>query len=461
MSIPKLVPKTAPKTAKRRGRPPKASASSPDGGILDAALQTAVQTALTTLRASHADLAIALETLWQGSVSVSLTTTIAALKTRTARIKAEAERACDAIGKLGAEKHRRCQSVRHMQVQHGVYRAARIPDPMNTIILSVVLILLEGCITAAMLVSDGRVEPMAGLAYGLMFALVNILLGLVAGFFGLRYLGYGLSGMLADDPKAIRIRKLASIGLVAAAIALSQLLFAAMRLRAVGSHHDVYSFGEVGFWSSWNDGVSIIILTIGVISGLLSCWKGYVGLADPVPGYGEVWIEATDGIDALADDIADDALTAIEDIYEDAADEAEDALEDAQDQPIEHREALADYARDVADHNNDIDAAKASLTIEADMIARRSGYVRGDKNKPASPHALDFTAFDALRVEPPNKGGGASGGGDSTDIDTLKTLLSDLNETHDRAAADIRAALAAYRADAPDLGILMDEGDAS
>ena len=354
------------------------------------------------------------------------------------------------LQQLASRKTRFRQYARNLQVENKVFRPARDPDPLDTIMLAVVFMLVEAGVTAAMLVSEGKMEPVPGLAYGMAFALVNVMLGLVAGFLPARYLSYRRYARVQDE-RDLRIRIAAVIGFVAAMLALLVLIFAAARLRALGSHENVFSFAEVGFLDTFNDGIAIIIVIIGFLSGALAMWKGYGGLSDPVPDLTEAW-HSTDDLDGNADDLVEDGIATIEDLRDDLDDEIQPIVEALRKAPRDDRERHTELAAKVVIHNDAVRDAMEACKSRVQAEARERGYIRGNQSPARIP---DLSAYRGLLI-PPLADQDLPQASDA-DSAPLEALLDRLHSACEQAVSDIRTQLADYHADTPALDFLLED----
>ncbi|MCB9931550.1 MAG: hypothetical protein H6844_19290 [Alphaproteobacteria bacterium] len=155
------------------------------------------------------------------------------------------------------------------------------------------------------------------------------------------------------------------------------LIFAAARLRALGSHEGVFEFSEIGALATYDDSLSLIITAIGTCSAILAIREGYVGLADPIPGYGEAYEQATGTIAAAGEEMADTAIDAIEEAAEDALEDAEDALDELLEAPREAEEQFLEIAGRIDAHNNAVTGAREEARKAGARKASDFGFVQG------------------------------------------------------------------------------------
>ncbi|MEM9766216.1 MAG: hypothetical protein AAF968_27705, partial [Pseudomonadota bacterium] len=298
---------------------------------------------------------------------------------------------CDAAGSY----------YRLIQATYQTFRPPKLTDWMNTVLVIIPFLLLEGGMAGAILIAEGRMDLVAGLGYGLIFAVVNILLGVLIGYLPLRHLAYR-TPLDLSDPDADRdltattlmIRGLAAVGLVIGLAAEAALVFAAARLRSTGEHTGLTDFSEIGFWETFDDSLAIIVVVIGVCSVVLAMMKGYSGLTDPIPGYAEAYLSATADIDDAAEDIVDEADEAIEKLSDTALDQAEERIATAKERPAQAFGALNEIAANIDAHNDDVRAAQDALRARARKRSGVAGYVANGRCKPAIEE--EMAALEAL-----------------------------------------------------------------
>ena len=380
----------------------------------------------------------------------------------TGAIQGIAERTRIALDQLAAKRAAAGDYFRLLQATNGVFRTPEVADRLTTILLTMIFCLLEGGMAAAVLISEGRMGVPAGLTYGLVFALVNIIAGLVIGYLPLRYLAYRSPiDLAASDAatgqagRARMIRWLAAFGLGVGLAAEGVLIFGAARLRALGSHEGVFDFSEVGFWTTFDDSLAIIIVVIGVCSVTLAIRKGYGGISDPIPGYAEAYLQATGEMEDAADELADEAQEAIEAACETALENAEDLLEEVQEAPGETEDRLSEIARDIDAFNDSLRAAQEDAQRRLRKKQGLAAFVGGRKRKPQG--SSDLGAYEALILPGIDTLIEETRAAHAADLVPLETAMAELETAREQQLADIRTALAAFRAGAPNLDTLIDE----
>ncbi|MEL6767081.1 MAG: hypothetical protein AAFP17_07870 [Pseudomonadota bacterium] len=352
---------------------------------------------------------------------------------------------------------------RLIQATYQTFRPPRLTDWMNTILVIIPFWVLEGGMAGAILIAEGRMDVVAGLGYGLIFALVNILPGVLIGYLPLRHLAYR-TPLDVSDPDAdqgltantLLIRGLSAIGLIIGLAAEAVLIFGAARLRALGSHDGVFDFSEIGLWETFDDSLAIIVVVIGVCSVILAVMKGYSGLTDPIPGYAEAYLSATADIDDAAEDIVDEAEEAIEKLSETALDQAEERIATAKERPTHAFDALNEIAADIDAHNDDVRTAQDAQRAQAKKRSGVAGYVANGRCKPAIEDEL--AALEALILPGIDDKIAALRSELGVDVMPAETAVASFEATRERCRAELQAALATFRNSAPNLDALIDEG---
>lgn len=351
---------------------------------------------------------------------------------------------------------------RLIQTTYRTIRTPAQPDMLRTLQVIVFFWMLETVMAGGVMISGGKMDVAAGFAYGMIFALVNIILGVLTGFLGLRYLGhrpiydiFDAAGSARTSPSAIRVT--AIIGTALGVSGEAVLIFSAARLRALGTHEGVFDFTDVGFWATYDDSLAIVITVIGVCSAVLAIREGYGGIADPIPGYGAAYDQATTDIDAAADEVAEDAIAIIEDASDAALETGEDALAGGVDGPDGLKTQLLEIARDIDAHN---DAVRAAKEVAETASSRRASVDRfvGGGAAPKQPIS-DLSAYDALILPRIDQIIAECSAANTADDVPIRAAMSALEAACTRAFADIRAALADHHAGAPNLDELFNEGD--
>lgn len=353
---------------------------------------------------------------------------------------------------------------RLLQATYRTFRRPKVPDWLNTILTAMVFWLLEGSLAGAILIAEGRMDVPTGLAFGMAFAAINIILGLLIGYLPLRYLAYRSSINLSASDEgaglgrgAVFIRILSALGLGAGLAAEAVLIYGAARLRALGTHEGVWDFTQIGFGATWDDALATIIAVLGICSVILAILKGYSGIDDPIPGYWEAYRQATADMDAAAGEIAQQAEDATEADCDRALERAEDALAVAQDALEGGQTRLSEIAHAIDCFNDDVRSAREAARSRARKKRGLVSFVTGRAR--AKPVRIDSGAFDALMLPGIDDEIEKHGAAHTAAITPLETAIAELEGKCQRCLAQIRAALAAFLSNAPNLDALFDDDD--
>ena len=345
------------------------------------------------------------------------------------------QQAKTAFDNLSALREVEAESYRGFKFDHDLNRDARTPNIFSTLMVVQGTILAEGAVTAALLVSDGRLDVAIGGAYGLSIASVNVATGLLCGFLPGRYFGYRLRAV-ESWPSDWKIRAFARTSFTALCGVMGTLNFAAARVRATGSHEGIFNFDAVSLAVTFNDYFAIAIMTIGLIGGVLAIYKGWTGISDPVPGFSEAKWESTTDIDEAAQDLRDRYLDAAEALFESALDHLEDRVNDIEDTTDIYNELFANANDLIVAHNDNVEAAKEAAQAMED--AARESYRSIKKRKPPGTQ-LDLCTFDALEIPEPVREFV-----DPVEDCDASELRASLQSTYDRVTADIDEAFIVY-----------------
>ena len=344
--------------------------------------------------------------------------------------------------RLADVQRERYRGYRLFQVMKNIWRPAALPDPLMTAFLAMICILAEGAMAGALMISDGKMDIMTGFAYGLSFAAINIIVGLVIGYFPLRYVGYNADALNASMKDCL-IRLFSWAGLGALLSLLALLIFSAARVRATGAHHGIFDFSTVGFFGTFNDALSLAIIALGIMGSIIAIYKGYQGIHDPVPGYTDVRKRAEEQIRDASFDLHEEALVRIDAVYDDAAESLEDCL-------MAHKDAQTRYTQDIkalneqiAAHNNFVRKCQDELRLYADDNAQTHAFI---DQAPPIRDQLNIYAFETLLVEGPLDLPRSH----TALIETGTTHLNRLTAVRDKAISEITATYHAFEAGAPD-----------
>lgn len=372
------------------------------------------------------------------------------------------ESALVGLDALRKERIANGDTFRALQIAHRTTRKPLRPDLFRTSAIITSFWALEGLTAGSLLVSEGKMDILPGFAFGLSFAGVNILVGVLTGLMALRHCSYrtpfDLLGGKEDKPgldRSAAIRAAACVGTVIGVSAEAVIAFSAARLRALGTHEGVFDFSEVGVWATYDDSLAIMLSIIGVCSAALAIREGYQGFVDPIPGYSEAHEQATTEIDAAAGDLIDDAILSIEEIAESAIGEAEAQLDALIDAPKEAEAALLDLAHDRDAHNDAVIAGRCAAREAARLHGERTGFVRGR----TQPDAPDFEpqAWDGLILPKIDDRIAERRASARPDAEPVRAAIGRVEAARAEACAALGTALTGFAADAPVLDALFDD----
>ncbi len=221
-----------------------------------------------------------------------------------ATIKAITGKAVEGFWELGKQRDIATQAYRRFKIGHRIERQAQNPELATTAMVVGIFLLFEGCVGAGLFVADGKADIAVAFIYGFSVAAINIATGMVTGFFPCRYLGYRLRHQ-HPEPRDRRVRCTAWLGLTALLGVMLILNFSAGRVRATGSHKNIFDFETVSLLATFDDYYAIAIMVLGLLGGIVAIYKGWTGIQDPIPGYTAAWRDTTEAIAKAAEDIHD------------------------------------------------------------------------------------------------------------------------------------------------------------
>ncbi len=378
-------------------------------------------------------------------ISGSLSGVIAALDAATKTIQVVGENGAEAIAGMVLARLKKTETCRAFIEDHGITHEAEKPNVLNTIMVSQGCILLEGMVTAGLMLADGKMDTPVAITYGLSVAGINVLAGLATGFFPARFIGYRWKAPYSWTRDRL-IRIAAWCGLGGMISLMGVLNFSAARVRATGEHHGIFNFDTVGFWDTFNDYYSVGILTIGFIGGLIAIYEGYKGIKDSVPGYTRVWKAAETQVNTATQDVYDRFLDMAEDTYENAKDSAQNHLDDI-DGYFEAQDAdIADLVKRITAHNHKVESARQSIR---DLVSGIDGSL-GRISEGLKATEIEWSAFDALLIDIPDMPAPVYDA-DTKQSETLdvKSAIARLEQAYHEACAKIEQAYAGYLAEIP------------
>ena len=162
------------------------------------------------------------------------------------------------------KSHKQHQALRKAQVDSGHYRSPRRPDKLLTFAFLIVVAALEGLMIALNIMAEGNGGLLTSFALGMLSGLLTAANGCACGFSS-RWFGYGLAKSTSNSGDAFKRGFSKAVCLITAALGFF-IIFAAARTRSNGgSHHDIFSFHETGFFETFNDGLNLMTFTIGLL----------------------------------------------------------------------------------------------------------------------------------------------------------------------------------------------------
>jgi len=362
-------------------------------------------------------------------------------------IKARLDRVLDSfqaqMDKFDLQRHERGAHYRNWQLEHGIRRMALRSNWMNTALKIMICVLVEGLMAAGLLLGSGHLGVIMAILYGLTLAFIASLLGLLTGYFGLRFATFKIRAP-RTAPEDSNIRTAGRVALVAGILGLFLMILTASRVRATGSHSGIFSFNEVGLFEGLNDAFAISLLMLGIVSAVIAMREGYSGIEDPIPGLSRMRAYADDELNADVDGFVaetEDLLAELVGPFLEAADELL-----AQCADIDDRRADAHLALNAAirDHNGEIDFAGQRLIAADRMERERRELVTGRPDRQERDLGLD--ALSQFRIGLISEEDIAHHDLTLLDAGRLHLLRTQIETTYIALVSDIRNAHAEYRA---------------
>ncbi|MEM9375596.1 MAG: hypothetical protein AAGA72_05210 [Pseudomonadota bacterium] len=407
------------------------------------------------LHAEHREVKAALRRCANAQSNTDVEQAEAHLRSTLQRVAGIASVAEANLENLSNKRRHKAQYVRSLMLAWNDFRPVSSPDAFDTILLAQAFIFVEGGMAAMMLMEGGKFGLWESLGFGVTFAAVNVVLGLVAGFAG-RAAFYKRQAHidLAEDRK-IRLAGRMGAGALIALLAL--LVFAAARTRIVGDAN-LFDFSKVGFLETFSTAESLQLLTLGVVGGGLAIWKGFCGLSDTRVGFSAARKAAEEDIDNAADKLVEDAFTQIANTCDEALESANTALVTAQDELEDRTEADASLYGRVCKLNNDLEEAQSRLRQLSKRQECGRTFINPDSE--SSSHALDLSVFDGMKLSEPREGEIASLDPLQERIKALQAAIDASGKARHEAVSEIDAAYVEFMNEAPDLTFLADQQEA-
>ena len=321
------------------------------------------------------------------------------------------------------------RDYRKFKWEYKIDRDATIPDVAMTLSVLTPCLFAEGGIAGAMMALDGKMGLTSGLAYGLIFAALNISLAALAGFMFVRYLNFRVHAEY-PEPKDRWVRGLARGGLTLSIALLILLIFAAARTRAIGTHAGIFDFSQVSFLQTFDDSITLLIVALGMMGTVLGLYEGANGFSDPEPGFTKARKQAEEEIDSAGMALSEEAIEQIEERCEDASADYEDYLAEVRDEADRLNGQFATVTECWIAHNNFVRNSKDEVRLFEHDRAQIEGKL---------PRALDLEAFDKLLL-PLEKLAHLERTPIEHDEQPSSSVLSRLAMERDQAISRVRAA---------------------
>ena len=334
--------------------------------------------------------------------------------------------------------------LRYEQVRKGVLRHIREPNIAASIFLIMAFWLAEGCITGAMMTLEGKMLVFEGFTYGLIFAGINVLVGLLTGFLSLRP---AIARLQRPDKHGLDYLGLfvSWSGVAIGICALAVLIFSAARVRALGGHHEIFSFEHVSLLGTFDDAITLMIVVLGIASSLISIREGFSGFTDPVPGLSEAAKSASERINDQVDEGTEAALDQIADQFDDLIEEAEDALEDSKKEIAAYEKAVLSANQSIRELNAFIDRARREVVLQFET---RQGLEEQITLRAPPDHLRPSEdLFEELKLAELSIP--ATGNTEPPEARELQTLIGRLRAERAKTEADIEAKRSGFFASIP------------
>lgn len=348
---------------------------------------------------------------------------------------------------LKKQKQRAGEAKRRFEYDFQIESPVQKPDRLKTFSIVGIGFILETGITFALFVAEGFMDFIPALATGAAIAFINTAAAMTAGYFGGRYVTYGIDA-INPTSRQKRIRRYAFCGLVFAFINIVTLHIGAARVRVTGSHSGIFDFSEVSFFATFNDYFALALITLGIIGALIGFYKGRNGLNDPRGGYAEVALNSFTAIEKTADDIYDNAVLDVEDSYNSICDEIEDFFESYETNCSSQSGAQIELSNAIENHNDNIENAIALVASTYNAEAKRLSIIKGHEVAPKEPN---IAAFEALRVEHIPSNDNTDQSASDEDSISKEQLLAELTDAYRQALAAIEQAYREFLLFEPDL----------
>lgn len=350
------------------------------------------------------------------------------------------------MSRFSAQRFKRAEFLRLLLVNHGADSPPKRHSWFYTIMSVQVFMLAEIAVVSVSMISDGQQGAPQAVGFAIVFAFATVLLGLGAGFFGLRAALHMKNAPIQTlDDK--RTRTLGWVIFATLISLIGWMIFIASRVRATRGHDHIFTMDEVGFLAGFNDGMVWLIICIAGASAVISVRKGY--LIEPIKGLANAQHYAFDAINSDVELFTNDTLDALSGRVEDALDMALEPLATAENVAKERAKNLRELNSAIRAYNQTRDHAKATLNhrykLEIERYERTTGETFTDKRP------LDLKAFDDLYLPLICEADIPDAAQFDTDMQTLRDLLADVSVKHQETSQLIENAFTAFRAEQPAL----------
>ena len=344
------------------------------------------------------------------------------VKTAMLRLEQLAAQAEREIASITQQANNANKSTRKFSVDWGVWRGIKRPNTFKTFIMISTCWTLETGLTAGSLFADGHMSvPVAGMFAG-VFASVNVGLGIFAGW--VARLRNFRKQHINPRPEDKKIRQAGKYGFIILSIIEAMMMFVAGRTRVTGEHDRVFDFSEYSFWSTFGDGIALVIMIAAGISFIVAASKGYSGFKDEIPEFEDYAGTTQQDFDEDAEDVVDESLEDIDDVLDEAKEDIENLYENLDD--------IKELPERVGSFNTKIVKAKGAIVTAVQREIERINFVEGVQIERPE---IDWSDFNSLMIEP----------GSVSEAPLGKSQLDNLYQAHADATARISAAIEKYR----------------
>ncbi|PJE26418.1 hypothetical protein SAMN06297129_3763 [Pseudooceanicola antarcticus] len=405
------------------------------GSGIESALQEWIRPRSQELTEMISDLRARVDDLSTSAEEMAVLSASDVAERATAEIAAEADTAAANILSKGKERSQARQYQAVFQLQHNLPRPPQVPDIVNSVILLLLAILIEGIATAAFFLGGGFVAGAGeALVIGLTISGVNTLTSAgIGGFVCGRYWNYGLKCREPDAAMAIK-RWTARVGAILTVCAIGGLLIASGIVRATGET-DHLSFSLEAIGAAATNFHSLMLWAIGACFAILSWKKGMTAFSDAYPGFSA----ASKAVSTATEEtklLHHNGLSEIDTVYEEAIEkiaEIGDDINDARAGRREERRALVHEREHLIGKISGL--ADDFLAFRAEQIGQYEA-ITGRKPADVNMAPIDTAKLTALLPEipkdTPNRNSGSA--------DSRKQAVAVLSATRSKSIEAVNTA---------------------